>query len=132
MAIERCTKCDIWWDRDWHTECPKCTGMKVTQAIGGEHVVSFANRMCRLAATSTDPFFAVHNARAMYVTPEIKASFLVDEWDKIGMAMSEGRRQSIPISDERSDLIRKLMDRFPFDASTRGLYDECKRVLGEA
>ncbi len=33
MAITRCSNCRQPWDRDWHTECPRCR----TQA---EYVVS--------------------------------------------------------------------------------------------
>jgi len=38
----------------------------------------------------------------------------------------------IEISDEPRDLIRRLMDGYPFQAKDKELHDECKRVLGEA
>lgn len=132
MAIQRCETHELWWDGDCHTECPMCALNPVTDAMGGEHVVSFALRLVGMARHLDVPFFGTHNGRALFVTKESKARSLVDQWDRIGAAIATGTRQTIPINDDRSALIRKLMDRFPFDAESRPLYDECKRVLGEA
>lgn len=74
MAIERCSKCDRPYDRDWNTECPRCPAE------------TMAAMMQRVEITERSA----------------------------------------------SDLIKRLMDGYPFQAKDKELHDECKRVLGEA
>ena len=50
-----------------------------------------------------------------------------------GVPQSAATMQRVEITERgASDLIRRLMDGYPFQAKDKELHDECKRVLREA
>ena len=126
MAIGYCKTCDLRWDGDYFTECPKCEGDRISDAPTGSSLGPFVSILCAVSRSNRKNIVAVHNDRAMLITPDSATVDAIGQWDRIGhhIAVMQDRKAAEPVN-----LLREILERLPFDASTRDLYDRAVAVL---